>query len=192
MHDAFRNLLHLLNGWDRDLSAHIALVGQARSWSYWFARVAAHLGDSWLWGLVTVWLLRDAMRKRGEDGGVRGRIGYGWSISLVVQLITTLSIKQLIRRRRPGVATLLYGRGADEHSFPSGHAMRMGVIAVWANDLWPGWGALLWPLAALIGWARVRLGIHYVGDVLAGWLFGAAIASLVRRWGKGWGVGSGG
>lgn len=181
MGDAFRALLHLLAEWDRRLSTRIALGERTRSWPYWFARTGAHLGDSWLWGLVTIWLWRNATHRQAEDGGARRRLFYGWSLSLVAQLILTLTLKQLIRRRRPETDSFLYGQGPDEHSFPSGHAMRMGVIATWANDLWPRWGRLLWPLAALIGWSRVRLGIHYVGDVLAGWLLGAAIAGLVRR-----------
>jgi undecaprenyl-diphosphatase len=172
--------LHLLDEWDRTLSARIACDDRPRSWPYWFARSAAHLGDSWLWGLVTVWLLRRAIRNRERDDGARLRLGYGWSISLAAQMLLTLAIKQLVRRQRPGVGTLLYGKGADEHSFPSGHAMRMAVIATWAGAFWPDRSGAFWSLAALVGWARVRLGIHYVGDVLAGWLLGAAIAGLVR------------
>lgn len=186
MGDAFHTLLHLLDERDRVLSARIALTGHTRSWHYWFARSVAHLGDSWLWGLVTLWLLRDTIHNEDEDRDVRRRLFYDWSISLVAQMILTLALKQLIRRKRPGVATFLYGKGPDEHSFPSGHAMRTAIIATWAAKRWPGWGRLLWLLAALIGWSRVRLRIHYVGDVLAGWLLGAAIAGLVRRQ---WGVG---
>lgn len=182
MGDAFRSLLCLLDEWDRSLSMRIALGNRTHSWRYWLARTCAHLGDSWLWGLVTIWLLRDAVRKQAEDGSVRQRRFYGWSVSLAVQIILTLTFKQLVRRKRPRIDSFLYGRGPDEHSFPSGHAMRMAVIAVWSTQLWPGWGWLLWPLTVLIGWSRVRLGIHYVGDVVAGWLLGAAIAGLVQLW----------
>ena len=36
-------------------------------------------------------------------------------------------------------------------------------------------------VAALVAWSRVRPGIHYVGDVLAGAVVGGLIAAAVRR-----------
>ncbi|RMD59279.1 phosphatase PAP2 family protein, partial [Candidatus Parcubacteria bacterium] len=65
--------------------------------------------------------------------------------------------------------------------FPSGHGARVGVNLVWLPHLVPG-GRLWAPLLALwIGWSRVALGIHYVGDVVAGCLVGMVIGVWTRR-----------
>ena len=37
-------------------------------------------------------------------------------------------------------------------------------------------------LASLVGLSRVRLGVHYLGDVLAGQLIAIAAAAIVHAW----------
>lgn len=164
-----------LAAWDRGLSAW--LVRRPPPHPQWdrLARLGAHLGDSWLWALVGFLLWR-----MGRHAGLlRGAL-----VSLGVQAGVTLLLKQLVRRPRPGEGAFLYGPGPDVHSFPSGHAMRMTVIALWASWQWPAWRSLYWAATALVSWSRVRLGIHYAGDVMAGWLLGACIAIAVRHWGR--------
>jgi undecaprenyl-diphosphatase len=41
-------------------------------------------------------------------------------------------------------------------------------------------------LAAVIGFSRVYLGVHYVSDVLAGWLLGMTWAGVVMLVGSWW------
>ncbi len=176
-------LIHRLAGWDHNLSARIALP-PASPRRPWPTLIGAHLGDSWLWAVIVGWLCWDAARPPTRSTAARAKPARplaAFGLSLLLQIFLTLGLKQIVQRPRPRRANLLYGGGADAHSFPSGHAMRMAVVAAWADQIWPRWGWTLWPLSFVIGWCRVRLAIHYLGDVLAGSLLGWLIVALVRR-----------
>jgi undecaprenyl-diphosphatase len=81
------------------------------------------------------------------------------------------------------------------YSFPSGHAFG-SIVAVSAlllvglpyvrASLRPMLIALGCALVLLVGYARVSLGVHYVSDVVGGWLIGlawlAATTSAFRAW----------
>jgi membrane-associated phospholipid phosphatase len=69
------------------------------------------------------------------------------------------------------------GRG----SLPSTHAAVMFMVAV-AFALRPGLRRLCLPLlalAAVTGWARVYVGVHFPIDIAAGLLLGAAVAAAI-------------
>ncbi len=126
----------------------------------------AHSGDSWFWGaaLVILWWFANSFWKQWALIELVG-------ISILAALV--MSLKFMIRRRRPeGEWGGIY-RNTDPHSFPSGHAARAFMIAVAAAGLGPGWAALiLWVWAPLVALARVAMGVHYVSDVAAGFLLG--------------------
>lgn len=170
-----------------DVTLSKALVfGQRRPrWPFlWLAHAGAHLGDSWLWTLITWLLWRSAARQESRQ---QKRQIWGWLTSFSSALGASLVIKQIFKRRRPSGGQFLYGRGADVHSFPSGHAARSGVIWIWAGRLLlPGASYWRWLLPFWIGWSRVALGIHYVGDVLIGYLLGIGVGRLVQRWVERW------
>ena len=90
-----------------------------------------------------------------------------------------MSIKFLVRRRRPeGEWGGIY-RNTDPHSFPSGHAARSFLIAVLATGLSPvGLASALWIWAPLVALARVAMGVHYISDIVAGAVFGLIIALI--------------
>jgi undecaprenyl-diphosphatase len=165
------SLVEKLHGWDATLSQQVAGGTHGR----WFALLGAHLGDNVLWLALAAWL----WRTRRQQPTQRVTL-LAWMATLVACAGITLGVKQLVQRPRPGTGDFLYGGGADRYSFPSGHALRVGAMAAWGTALWPTWGWLTWPLAFWVGWSRVRLGIHYAGDVGAGWLIGGALAALVR------------
>ena len=75
----------------------------------------------------------------------------------------------------PGQAHLLIARSHDP-SFPSDHATGAFALAVgiWLYDR--TLGTVLLVLAAVMGFARVYVGTHYPGDVLAGALIGGGVA----------------
>jgi len=91
--------------------------------------------------------------------------------------------KLVFQHDRP--VELLYA-GADRFSFPSGHAaintVLIGVVTVLVAHDRPRWvQALVVSFSAayvtLMAFSRVYLGAHWMSDVLAGLLFGAAMAA---------------
>ena len=140
------------------------------------ASFIGHTGDSWYWGLLLLAVLLLAPKNYQH-----------WAaVSLLAVLIgagLVLLIKFTIRRKRPdGEMGQIY-RKTDPHSFPSGHAVRsimLGVIALGIAPSWLGITLILW--GPLVGIARIAIGVHYISDVLAGWvlglLFGWAAVSL--------------
>jgi undecaprenyl-diphosphatase len=164
----FRSILEF----DARLSNQLRVAeqpGLLRSVSVFFA----HSGDSWFWALalILIWTFTDnAFWKK-------------WAVVLVggisVLVVIVMSLKFIIRRRRPeGEWGGIY-RNTDPHSFPSGHAARAFLIAVIATGLGPAWaGIILWIWAPLVALARVAMGVHYVSDVVAGMLVGILVATL--------------
>jgi len=132
----------------------------------------AHSGDSWFWaiGLFVLWATGDSFWKKWSIVQFVG-------ISLLAALV--MSIKFLVRRRRPeGEWGSIY-RNTDPHSFPSGHAARSFFIAVVALGLDPGAVAIvLCVWAPLVALARVAMGVHYLSDILAGAVVGVMIALI--------------
>jgi undecaprenyl-diphosphatase len=128
----------------------------------------AHSGDSWFWGLglVAAWWL----------GGLATKtLVLRLFIAIAVLAVIVFAIKRLVRRQRPeGEWGGLYRR-TDPHSFPSGHAARMAMLAMLGVALGPPWfGVLLLAWAPLVALARVAMGVHYLSDVVGGALLGLA------------------
>jgi undecaprenyl-diphosphatase len=80
----------------------------------------------------------------------------------------------------PGHAHLLISRSPDP-SFPSDHATGAFALAlgIWLYDR--TLGAILLMLAAVLAFARVYVGTHYPGDVIAGAVIGIAVALALHR-----------
>jgi membrane-associated phospholipid phosphatase len=174
-----RRWLQQLNRLDVAATERIALTDTQRTWKnplFGIVNVGAHLGDSLLWLAITGVLWKQSA---GRPEARRHLIG--WIISLIATLGLTLGIKRIFRRRRPGGGRFLYGRGPDVHSFPSGHGSRSGVILIWASLLHPLLGKFAPLLVLWIIWSRVAIGIHYVGDVLVGFLMGLGVSKLIRN-----------
>lgn len=123
---------------------------------------------------AALWLL---WRRRGRDAlWLVLSVGSG---RLMVE-----GIKLLIRRPRPPLADHL--DAVSSWSFPSSHSagtmMTCLALALLAGGRWPAIGAAL-AAAGLVGWSRVALGVHWPGDVCAGWGFGLAWIGLWARQG---------
>ena len=135
-------------------------------WIFRLAAFLAHSGDSWFWGagLLLLWWLGNTFWKQWA-------IVVLAAISILAALV--MGLKFVIRRRRPeGEWGSIY-RNTDPHSFPSGHAARAFLIAVLAAGLGPFWVAVaLWLWAPLVSVARVAMGVHYVSDIVAGFVVG--------------------
>ena len=135
----------------------------------------AHSGDSWFWAvaLMLLWLFANSFWKQ-------------WAVALAASIGTlalfVFPLKQLIRRRRPdGLWGMIYRR-TDPHSFPSGHAARAFMVAVLVTALGPGWlAAVLWIWAPLVSLARVAMGVHYVSDIVGGFILGTLAGLLILQ-----------
>jgi undecaprenyl-diphosphatase len=126
----------------------------------------AHSGDSWFWGLglASLWLVS------GPDGKT---LAVRLVIAIVGTAVLVLPVKRVFRRRRPAGEWGSFYRRTDPHSFPSGHAARMAMLAVLGAALGPAWfGWLLLVWAPLVALARVAMGVHYLSDVAGGALLG--------------------
>jgi membrane-associated phospholipid phosphatase len=137
------------------------------------AILLAHSGDSWFWliGLAVLWFF-------GTDyWRIRAIV---MALGILVTAVVVMAIKFTVRRRRPeGEWGNIY-RATDPHSFPSGHAARMVMLAVVALGMGPAWfGALLIVWALGVALARVAMGVHYLSDILAGMLLGLLMGFIV-------------
>jgi membrane-associated phospholipid phosphatase len=139
-----------------------------------FGIFLAHSGDSWfiLLALFAVWLF---------TRGFWHTLTAFMAVAAVGLAIVVLVTKFLIRRKRPeGDWGAIY-RNTDPHSFPSGHAARtamLALIALLVGPLWLGITLLIW--APLVSLARVWMGVHYVSDVIAGFILGVIAALVVH------------
>ncbi|MEU6662682.1 phosphatase PAP2 family protein [Streptomyces sp. NPDC046821] len=66
-------------------------------------------------------------------------------------------------------------------SFPSNHATIAAAAAVGLALAWPAIGWLTIPIALLMAFSRVFVGVHYPHDVAVGLLLGALVSFLVVR-----------
>lgn len=102
-------------------------------------------------------------------------------------------VKELVSRARPLVEVPVAAAPGD--SFPSGHALgslvSYGVLLLVFLPAVPRRAhrtvcLAATALVALVGGTRVALGVHYVSDVLGGWLLGVAwlgvTTTAFRRW----------
>ena len=154
--------------WDADLSARLRAMIE-KPLLRGLAAFAARSGDWWFWlaGMILLWIFAAPIWK--------------WrammlTLGMFVTGLVVLVLKYTIRRPRPAGEWGEFYRKTDPHSFPSGHAARSLLLPVLAFGLGaPGVGVLLllwWPL---IGLGRVARGVHYMLDVVVGWLVGLGV-----------------
>ena len=100
------------------------------------------------------------------------RVGELATASVVVSHLLVQLVKRTVGRGRPARSGELSAivREPDRFSFPSGHATASFAVALAYAGVFPWWAGPLILLAGLVGFSRVRLGVHYPSDVVVGQL----------------------
>lgn len=159
------------------------LAGHREQWLTAVLKVATVAGDTFVITAIAVLVTAVAIWRSGTwfpaVVGVVGTVGIG---------LVLVTAKWVVGRSRPAPRFALLAE--DGYSFPSGHATGTAAIALlcawmvsrWVITSWAG-RVVVWAVAVgvtgAVGFSRVYLGVHFVSDVLAGWLLGAAWAGAV-------------
>ncbi|WP_094745739.1 phosphatase PAP2 family protein [Kitasatospora purpeofusca] len=107
--------------------------------------------------------------------------------------LTGLAVKVTVARARPALPDPV--AHAPGFSFPSGHAMTAAtcwavLLLVFAPVLGRRWLPAARTAAVIsvlgVGCTRIALGVHWVSDVLAGWLLGLALVAATAWAFEGW------
>lgn len=135
------------------------------------------LGDMGaVWILISIGL---CLSKRWRKTGVTGMCAIGLSV-----MVNNVFLKNLIGRTRPfdvisGLVPLI--TKPTDYSFPSGHtACSFAVAFLLFRKLPKRYGIPCLILAALIGFSRIYLGVHYASDVLAGAISGIVLSYVAE------------
>lgn len=102
-----------------------------------------------------------------------------WSL-LLSHLVVQVMKRNLLRERPSERLDVdAHVRIPDQFSFPSGHSTSAMSVAFAYAVAFPGLAVPLLTFAAAVGFSRVRLGVHYPGDVLAGQAIAVSSGMLV-------------
>lgn len=116
-------------------------------------------------------------------------------IALLITSIIVLIIKISVAEPRPFITLKnvhLLVVEKDPYSFPSGHTTNAFALATafglnWKIQFFKKNIKLIWfliPLAAIIGFSRIYIGVHYPFDVLFGAIIGIIIGLIVTKIGN--------
>lgn len=157
---------------DARISARLAIRRDAR-WLRLLAQVLAHSGDSLLWlaaaGAALIW-----------GGAIWRPVGWRIVAATLGTGVATAVLKRAFRRHRPPNDPRALYINADRYAFPSGHAGRTACLALILAPVLPPWGSVVLPAwVVAVGLARIGLGIHFLSDIVAGWLTGLLVGLLL-------------
>lgn len=158
------------------------VAGGTPTWLALIFLLFSYLGSIYVIGPAMVYLYF-----RGDD-----RLTATWPGIVLGVYGLFVILKALIDVERPSVASPLadvglpplvdqlhvLAVGFETGSFPSGHAIAT-VVFYGLLILDSDWKtqrlrlSLLFPLILVVGYSRVTLGVHYIGDIIGGFLIGA-------------------
>lgn len=101
-------------------------------------------------------------------------------VALAISHLPVAVAKKLYPRMRPYLAlpeTNTFRNPLKDHSFPSGHTTAIFASTVPYMVAFPALTVILLPLACIVGFSRIYLGLHYPSDVMAGLVIGSGVAA---------------
>ncbi|NUR29088.1 MAG: phosphatase PAP2 family protein [Catenulispora sp.] len=162
---------------DAALYAAVARTPRTRALDEALSRLSAAADHSKV--SFTIAALLAARSGAPRRGALRGLAAIG-----VASAGANLLGKRLVNRPRPdwdttGVPLRRRVRMPSSTAFPSGHSASAAAFAVAVGSQVPAAALPLGILATAVGYSRVHVGVHYPGDVVAGWALGIAGAAAV-------------
>ncbi|MDD7299507.1 phosphatase PAP2 family protein [Fibrobacter intestinalis] len=143
----------------------------------WLRRYT-RLGDGYVWGVIVLWILWSM--------GWKPLLGVLLQVfpSLVMSLALYWLVKLSVKRRRPFEVIAEFQARVpplDKYSFPSGHTMNNLAIATTLLLSVPAAGLVMMALPLSWGFLRVYFGVHWLSDVVGGFLLGI-VSFVLGRW----------
>ena len=148
------------------------------------------LGDSKYMGMLMLllWVIAFALSKKDPRNPLFPALRAKVIIIVAVVIgsgITAMILKVIVGRPRPYTGEIAFSPftfGSAHASWPSGHTTSAFAFAVAVGMAFP---KLRWPMlaiAALTGFSRMVLNMHYLGDVIMGATIGTLGAVLIYNW----------
>ncbi|WMX46463.1 phosphatase PAP2 family protein [Streptomyces roseicoloratus] len=164
---------------------YLDILEFARSTPHWFQRLA----EVWTeLGLLLFGVLFVAgwwrMRRGSADGMALALLA---PLATAFGYVVSEGLKSLIDEERPcravagAPASLVACPPHGDWSFPSNHSAIAGAAAVALALSWRGLVWLTAPMALLMAFSRVFVGVHYPHDVTVGLLVGGVVALIVMK-----------
>lgn len=144
------------------------------------------VSSSWLW--ISVGVLASGILIQKRNTRVLGVMIAALLALSCTDYVSFEVVKQLVRRERPcwedrGISWVMHSCGGS-YGFTSNHAANAAafVSLLWLNrSLVKGWIIKVGIGSTLaVGFSRVYLGVHYVGDVLGGYILGFLVAIVIK------------
>lgn len=135
-----------------------------------FCRIVSKTGDGGLYGLIMVLLY--------WQEGFKGLLLQAIILAFLIERPVYFFLKNGFKRNRPTAALENYRSvitPSDKFSFPSGHTSAAFMMATLLGHFYPTLSLPLYAWAAMVGFSRVTLGVHFPTDTLVGSAMGISI-----------------